>query len=175
VGGRRVVIAALSVVLAGAALGGTIVLFGRSNAAAPSRFILVQADKPSEQPTQAAPENLASGIEIRSAENIETRRDFPKRVESDPAVRIADSFKRQKKQVVECVNQHAFEAERTPQLAVRITLAPSGKVQSAKALPASVAGGSMGVCIERAVRSMQFPKQVAALSFEVPLTARKGE
>jgi len=33
----------------------------------------------------------------------------------------------------------------------------------------------MGVCIERAVRSMQFPKQVAALSFEVPLTARKGE
>jgi serine/threonine-protein kinase len=174
-GGKRVVIAALSVVLAGAALGVTVVLFGRSNAAAPSRFILVQADKPREQPADAPPPSRGTGVEIQSAENIETRRDVPKRVESDPAVRIAESFKRQKRPVVECVNEHATEAERTPQLAVRITVAPSGKVQSAKALPASVAGGSMGVCIERAVRSMQFPKQVAALSFEVPLTARKGE
>ena len=172
---KRIVIAALSVALAGAALGVTVVLFGRSNAAAPSRFILVQADKPAEPAAAAPMPGHSTGVEIQSAENIETRRDVSKRIESDPAVRIADSFKRQKKPVVACVNDHAIEAERTPQLAVRITVGASGKVQIAKALPVSVAGSSMGACIERAVRAMQFPRQSAPLSFEVPLTTRKGD
>jgi serine/threonine protein kinase len=173
--GRRYLIAALSVTLAGSALGATVVMFGRSNAAPPSRFILVQADRETKEPPAATPQPLDPGVQIETAQRLETRREVPKRVESDPALRLADSFKRQKKPVVDCVNQHATEAERTPQLGVRITLEPSGRVHSAKALPASMAGGSMGVCIERAVRAMQFPKQLAKLSFEVPLTAHKGE
>jgi hypothetical protein len=32
----------------------------------------------------------------------------------------------------------------------------------------------MGSCIEKAVRSMKFPQQAQPISFEVPLTARKG-
>jgi hypothetical protein len=60
-------------------------------------------------------------------------------------------------------------------LAVRIQLAPSGKVASALVQPPSVAKTTMGVCIEHAVRAMQFPGQANALTFEVPLTARKGD
>ncbi|MDB4976961.1 MAG: serine/threonine protein kinase [Myxococcaceae bacterium] len=180
--GKRVLLALLSLVLAGVALGVTVVALNRGGTPA-SRFILVHADQPNEpaanlgaegEPTQTATAERASST-VLPATPVESRRDAAKRVEADPATRIADSFKRQKKTVVACVNEHYAEAERTPKLAVRIALEPGGSVQSAKVLPASVAGGTMGICIERAVRAMQFPRQTAALSFEVPLTTRKGE
>jgi hypothetical protein len=176
--GKRILIAGLGVVLAGVAVGVTVTLLNRG-AAPSSRFILVHADQPSDQPLAAQPgASEASPAEpptkARLAE-LEGKREAPKRVEVDPATRIADSFKRQKKAVVTCVNENYAEAERTPKLAVRIALEPGGHVQSAKVSPAGLSGSTLGICIERAVRTMQFPRQAAALSFEVPLTTRKGE
>ncbi|MDB4989352.1 MAG: serine/threonine protein kinase [Myxococcaceae bacterium] len=176
--GKRLLVAVLSVVLAGVALGVTVVLLNRNNTPA-SRFILVHADQPNEEvdrpgSSQDAVADGASSVVVPST-MVEGKREPARRVEADPATRIADSFKRQKKTVVECVNEHYAEAEHTSKLAVRIALEPGGHVQSAKVLPASVAGGTMGICIERAVRAMQFPRQTAAISFEVPLTTRKGE
>jgi serine/threonine protein kinase len=180
--GKRALVAVLGVVLAGVALGVTVVLLKGNNPPA-SRFILVRADQPGDSAdedgsgTPTAPTAQATEVSPRVLPSAkpESQREPVKRVEVDPATRIADAFKRQKKTVVSCVNEHYDEAERTPKLAVRIALEPGGTVQSAKILPASVAGGTMGICIERAVRAMQFPRQAAALSFEVPLTTRKGE
>ena len=174
--GKRVLFAALGVVLAGVAVGVTVVVLNRSNAPT-SRFILVQADQPAESRAVAQAAQPAASGEAPPAKPspAEAKRDAPRHVEADPALRIADSFKRQKKAVVSCVNQHYDEAEQTPKLAVRIALEPGGHVQSAKVLPAHIAGGTLGTCIERAVRAMQFPRQSTALSFEVPLTTRKED
>jgi serine/threonine-protein kinase len=174
---KRYLIAGLSVVLAGSAVGATMALLGRSQAAPENRYILVHADQrpeDTEPPAAQQPVSQTPSIAIETARAIETRKE-PKRNEIDPAERLADSFKRQKKPVVTCVNEHHDEAERTPRLAVRIQLAPSGKVASALVQPPSVAKTTMGVCIEHAVRAMQFPGQANALTFEVPLTARKGD
>jgi eukaryotic-like serine/threonine-protein kinase len=171
---KRYLVAGLSVVLAGVAVGATMALLGRSNAAPESRFIVVQADQPAEKAPAAAPAAPPPSIAIQTARAIETRQQ-PKRAEVDPAERLADGFKRQKKAVVACVNTYHAEAERTPRLAVRIQLNTAGRVTSAAVQPNSVANSTMGVCIERAVRSMQFPGQTSALTFEVPLTARKEE
>ncbi|HEY6878298.1 MAG TPA: protein kinase [Polyangiales bacterium] len=176
---RRYLIAGLSVVLAGVAVGATLALLGRSQAAPENRFILVHADQPNEEaaappPAAAPPVSPTPSIAIETARAIETRKE-PRRAELDPAAQLADSFKRQKKPVVACVNTHQEEAERTPKLAVRVQLSPSGKVASALVQPTTVANTTMGVCIERAVRAMQFPTQPGPLTFEVPLTARKGE
>ncbi|HEX5659241.1 MAG TPA: protein kinase [Polyangiales bacterium] len=172
---RRYLIAGLSVVLAGVAIGATMALLGRSQAAPENHYIVVHADQPSEAPAAAQqPVSATPNIAIETARAIETRKE-PKRVEIDPAERLADSFKRQKKAVVNCVNTHHDEAERTPHLAVRVQLSASGKVTSALVQPVTLAKTTMGVCIEQAVKAMQFPGQANALTFEVPLTARKGD
>jgi hypothetical protein len=172
---RRYLIAGLTVVLAGVAVGATMALLGRGQAAPENRFIVVHADQPNEPAPVAAqpPVSATPNVAIETARAIEMRRE-PKR-EIDPAERLAESFKRQKKAVVNCVNEHHAEAERTPKLAVRVQLSPSGTVASAHVQPTSVANSTMGVCIEHAVKQMQFPRQPSALAFEVPLTARKGE
>jgi serine/threonine protein kinase len=171
---KRYLVAGLSVVLAGVAVGTTMALLGRSQAAPENHYILVHADQPAEPVAATAPVSPTPSIAIETARAIETRKE-PRRVEIDPAEQLADSFKRQKKAVVSCVNTHHAEAERTPKLAVRIQLSASGKVTSALVQPATVAKSTMGVCIERAVKAMQFPGQASSLAFEVPLTARKGE
>jgi hypothetical protein len=151
-----------------------VVALNRGNAPS-SRFILVQADQPAEAPQKPLASQVAGSDTSPQKVELDSKREAPKRVEVDPATRIADSFKRQKKAVVSCLNEHYDEAEHTPKLAVRIALEAGGHVQTAKVSPASVAGGTLGTCIERAVRAMQFPRQTAALSFEVPLTTRKGD
>jgi serine/threonine protein kinase len=182
--GRRYVLLGLSLALLGtAALGATLAVYGRSSAAPTPRFIVVQADRPEPEPTpiampdglEPAPPQTITSESAGRPERIETRRAEARRVESDPATRLAESFKRQKQSVVACVNEHPDDAKRTPKLAVRITLEQTGRVQAARVQPAAVAGGTLGTCIESAVRKMQFPRQTAGLSFEVPLTAREGE
>ena len=164
---RRSLITAAGLVVMGSALGISVALLGRSSAATGPRFIVVQADHPSGATSGAAPAERAREPLAESVGPGASRRG-----ESDPAARLAGSFKRQKQSVVSCVNAHVDEAKRTPNLSVRVALEASGRVREAHVLPESVADGALGACIAEAVRAMKFPRQSAALGFEVPLTAR---
>ncbi|MET0344295.1 MAG: protein kinase [Polyangiales bacterium] len=161
--GRRALFTAAALVVVGSVLGISAALLGRSSAA--PRYIVVQAD----QPRVAAPgEPVAQPL----AERVAQKSAGKARSESDPASRLAGSFKRQKQGVVSCVNAHADEAKRTPKLSVRIALEASGKVREAHVLPEGVAEGALGACIAASVRAMKFPRQAEPIGFEVPLTAR---
>ena len=181
---RRSLTPLLSIVLASTALAATVILFSRSSASPSPRFIVVQADPVSrsaqreaeeERPAEA-PREPSAPVRVELSPAVLNQPREGRRGEArslDAAARLAESFRRQKGGVVACVNAHVDEVERTPKLAVRIALDASGRVQSAQVLPASVAQGTMGVCIERAVQTMQFARQASGVSFEVPLTARK--
>jgi hypothetical protein len=175
--GRRTLALALGLGVAAIAGAVSAVMFARSSAAPAPRFIVVQADSSRSGESSGASESattVASALPS-ATQPLERSGSEVKRAVSDPATRLADSFRRQKRTVESCVNQHASEAERTPKLSVHIALDASGRVQSARVLPADLANGTMGRCIEQAVRTMQFPRQSKALAFEVPLTARKGD
>jgi len=178
--GRRKLAVSLAAGLAAVAVVVGIVLLTRSNAAPAPRFIVVQADR-GRAPLEGGEPTMVSGVSTESAvappaqaaAAPEPRRASQKRAASDPAERLAESFRRQKGSVEACVNEHASEAQRTPRLSVYIALDTSGNVRSARIMPANLAGGTMGACITRAVSAMQFPRQSAPITFEVPLTARK--
>jgi hypothetical protein len=89
-------------------------------------------------------------------------------------VQLADSYKRQKADVVICVNEHAALVEGIGTLNVSFRIAADGKVLGAQVSPDEIAATPLGKCIERAAMGMKFARQKAALSFQVPLTAKKG-
>jgi serine/threonine-protein kinase len=90
------------------------------------------------------------------------------------AAGLADAFARQKGGVVKCFEGRTAEAQATS-LAVRVSLDSSGAVQDAQVFPESIAGSDLGTCIASAVRSMSFAAQPEAISFRVPLTARRTQ
>jgi hypothetical protein len=92
----------------------------------------------------------------------------------DEAVALAESFRRQKADVVMCVNEHADVVERIVELGVRFTIAADGKVMKAQVSPSQIAQTPLGTCIERAALAMRFARQKGPMTFDVPLTARKG-
>lgn len=176
---------------AAVAIGFFSIWFGRSNADPSPRFIVVRSEP-------AVPETTATGIATPTttplSQSPTKAPDLAPRDTADPrsglattkaqgtqaaatrstAEILAESFRRQRASVVACLNAHAEEAESVPKLAVKFALSREGNVERAGVSPAELSKTGMGTCIEAAVRAMQFPPQAQPISFEVPLTARKG-
>jgi hypothetical protein len=87
---------------------------------------------------------------------------------------LSAAFSRQKAPVVECLNRHGEQVEDRVQMAVRLTLDASGRVETVEVLPPELAASAAGACIAGAVRSMHFGAQPAPISIRVPLTARRS-
>lgn len=176
---QRLLLAGLG---AGAMLLGAVVVavwLGRTSADSAPRFIVVRAEPappaaapepevaPQDPPAGSAPAPIA---EISPAVLAQRKPSAPRSKEDT----LAESFRRQKAGVVACLNAHASSAERVPKLSVKLGVSKEGNVERASVSPADLSMTPMGSCIEKAVRGMRFPPQAQALSFEVPLTAKKG-
>jgi serine/threonine protein kinase len=171
------VLAAVAAFAAGA-IGGLAIWLGRSSAAPAPRMVVVRADgQESEQREEAHDTPQLAPAEIAPAKTSKLPSATPTARASGPrdtATELAESFRRQKGDVVLCVNEHVDVVERTPKLGVRFTLSADGSVMRAQVSPSELGATALGNCIERAARAMRFPRQSAAIAFEVPLTARKG-
>jgi serine/threonine protein kinase len=180
---RGYAIAAAAAFAAGA-IGGAAIWLGRSSAnSASPRVIVVRADpvesnEPITAPfvagTEALPSEAAPGPEPAPSEPQRKALKPHSSAPRDTASELAESFRRQKANVVLCVNEHADVVELTPKLGVRFTVSADGSVVQAEVAPAGVATTPLGTCIRKAAQGMRFPRQAAAISFEVPLTAKKG-
>jgi serine/threonine-protein kinase len=93
---------------------------------------------------------------------------------ADQSRALSAAFNRQKEPVVECLNRHAEQVEDRVQMAVRLTLDASGRVETVEVLPSELAASAAGACIAGAVRGMRFGAQPAPISIRVPLTARRS-
>jgi hypothetical protein len=159
---------------AAGAIGGAAIWLGRSSAAPSPRMVVVRAE-----PEVAVVEPEAPAVQEPSLEAapVKPTAKAPARgaaAPQDTATELAESFRRQKGDVVLCVNEYPEAVERAPKLGVRFTLSADGGVVRAQVSPAEIAVTPLGTCIEQAARAMQVPKQSGAITFEVPLTARKG-
>jgi serine/threonine protein kinase len=178
---RRYAFAAGAAFLAGG-IGGAAIWLGRSSAAPQSRMVVVHSEPASELGAEPppvpqvadAPDGMPSALAPRAPEPTYGRSKSGKSSGRDQATELAESFRRQKADVVICVNEHAELVERIGSLAVSFKLAADGKVLSAQVSPDEIAATPLGKCIERAALAMKFARPGAPLSFQVPLTARKG-
>ena len=187
---RGYAMAAGAAFLAGA-IGGAAIWLGRSNAASSQpRVIVVSADSADSVRPRTVRNELAGPGTAPQVTSIPEEQPVAEPLEQKPtsaratapsshaprdtASELAESFRRQKADVVLCVNEHADVVEHTPKLGVRFTLSTDGSVVQAEVSPAGVATTPLGTCIRKAAQAMRFPKQSAPISFEVPLTARKG-
>jgi hypothetical protein len=169
------VLGALVLALAGAAYP----LLRKDAAPAPPRFLLIEkqvdgeADaKASASPatsTAAAPAASANATSPAAATKATHVVDVSKTSTSGST--LTSAFQRQRGRVEACFR--ASPNEDTPPLTLHFQVDASGAVRAAELAPASVAGSALGACILGVARATHFPTSDAAVSFSIPITARK--
>jgi eukaryotic-like serine/threonine-protein kinase len=91
------------------------------------------------------------------------------------AASLSRAFQRQQGRVEQCFLTHAKDVDGQPRIAVRFSIDPSGAVQGAELSPPTLSGTPLGACILTAARGTQFGPQPAALTFTIPITARRSK
>jgi serine/threonine protein kinase len=81
---------------------------------------------------------------------------------------------RRQDQIARCFATPGVDVSGTPALSVRFEIDTSGHVQSAHVLPPALAATPLGQCIEGVARATEFGSQPKALSFRIPMTARRS-
>jgi len=183
--------AATALVLIGASIGISRLLPKAQPSASTPRYIVVKGAESSplaEPVVMTAPS--APGAAGVSSERASARSPSPARgSESEakksgatktsrrsaisPEARLAQAFAQQKAGIEACFSQNATELEANSRLSVRVKLNPDGKVAQAEILPEPMAKTALGGCIARVTKTMVFSPQPEAISFRIPLTARR--
>lgn len=160
--------------------------FARSGGEASPRFIVVTSEPAAPEPSTVGattadtttPLSQGVGNLPNAGAQVESRPTASAAAKASPGRStgdvLAEAFRKQRGSVVACLNAHAEAAESVPKLSVKLAVSSEGSVERAGVSPADVSQTPMGACIETAVRAMRFPPQAQPISFEVPLTARKG-
>ncbi|HEX9295256.1 MAG TPA: protein kinase [Polyangiaceae bacterium] len=87
---------------------------------------------------------------------------------------LTRAFARQEPQIARCFSQHASEVSGNPEISVRFEVGADGRVVSTQVQPAALAGTPLGGCIAQVARGTDFGPQPAAVSFRIPITARRA-
>jgi len=98
-----------------------------------------------------------------------------KRGSGNDAAGLSRAFQRQQGRIEQCFQTHTKDVEGQPRIAVRFSIDKSGAVQSAELSPAALSGTPLGGCILAAARGTQFGAQSDALTFTIPITARRAK
>ena len=144
------------------------------------RFIVVQADpRVAAQPrAEPSPQKAQSALGVSQPKSADNPASAPPLRHtsgaSDAAEALAQSFRAQRAGVVRCVNTYPSEVEQSPKLTLRLSLDAQGAVVDAQLSPVERSGTPFSSCVESAARALKFPKQAGPITFDVPLTARKG-
>jgi hypothetical protein len=77
-------------------------------------------------------------------------------------------------QIAKCFETRAADVSGAPGLSVRFEVDAGGRVTAAHVLPPALAATPLGQCIETVARGIDFGPQPRALSFRVPMTARRA-
>ena len=69
--------------------------------------------------------------------------------------------------------KHVKEVDGRPEVSVRFRVNASGHVDAADFFPAALNGTPLGQCLLGVARGIDFGKQTEAVSFTIPITARR--
>ncbi len=88
---------------------------------------------------------------------------------------LSRAFQRQQGRIEQCFQAHTKDVEGQPRISVRFSIDKAGAVQSADLSPAALSGTPLGGCILSAARGTAFGAQKDALTFSIPITARRSK
>jgi eukaryotic-like serine/threonine-protein kinase len=88
---------------------------------------------------------------------------------------LSRAFQRQQGRIEQCFQAHTKDVEGQPRISVRFSIDKAGAVQSADLSPAALSGTPLGSCILSAARGTEFGAQKEALTFAIPITARRSK
>jgi hypothetical protein len=72
-----------------------------------------------------------------------------------------------------CFVQHVKEVDGRPEVSVRFRVNATGHVEAADLFPAALNGTPLGQCVLGVARGIDFGKQTEAVTFTIPITARR--
>jgi serine/threonine protein kinase len=78
-------------------------------------------------------------------------------------------------QIAKCFETRAADVSGAPGLSVHFEVDARGRVTAAQVLPPALAATPLGQCIETVARGIDFGAQPRALSFRIPMTARRSQ
>ena len=130
---------------------------------------VVLKERPSDEAGETAEPHGTAESEAREVRRPTERR--PAQKSGPDPVSLTRAFRKQQGKVESCFARHAVAVEGIPMTQLEFDLAASGKVQSVRVLPASLAGTPLGKCLAEIAAATTFPSQGRALSFAIPITA----
>jgi len=142
-------------------------------APAPAPIRVVSASN--EQPPVAPPQqNLATGPVTGEPGNAQTKPKPDKTKRGPDAQGLTQALRRQQTKLEGCFKQHSVELEGQPTMQLEFDVEPSGAIRRVAISPRALASTALGECLLAIGQRTKFPEQPKAVSFAIPLTARRA-
>jgi serine/threonine-protein kinase len=142
-------------------------------AAAPAPIRVVSASN--ESPPVALPQqNPATGPVTGEPGNAQLKSKPDKGRRGPDAQGLTQAVRRQQTKLEGCFKQHSVELEGQPTMQLEFEVEPSGAIQRVGISPRALAGTALGECLLAIGQRTKFPEQPKAVSFAIPLTARRA-
>jgi serine/threonine protein kinase len=154
-----------------------------------SRFVVVERESTKEEPAPsvtAAPVPSEHAVSTPPSTASATASAAPPespsakaQVTGTPAVGKPDAallsrqVQRNRGAIEACFVQHVKEVDGRPEVSVRFRVNPSGHVEGADLFPGALNATPLGQCLLGVARGIDFGKQTEAVSFTIPITARR--
>jgi hypothetical protein len=144
----------------------------------PPTAVPIRVVSTSNQPTvvhQPVAPPPSSAVQPAANDAPATATDKPK-----PAKRGAEAhgftlaLRRQQAKLEGCFRQHSVELEGQPTMQLEFDLEASGAIKRVGISPKALAVTSLGECLLSVAQRTKFPEQANAVSFAIPLTARRA-
>ena len=120
-----------------------------------------------------APPQVGSGenlVEV-AKEGESAKRSGAKRSDAQG---LTQALRRQQTKLEGCFQQHSVELEGHPTTQLEFDVEASGRITRVGISPRSLATTALGECLLSVAQKTKFPAQPSAVSFAIPLTARRA-
>jgi serine/threonine protein kinase len=144
-------------------------------AAAPAPIRVVSSSNEQKPvPLPAQPESATVALDelnVPTNASAQAKRDKPKRADAQG---LTLALRRQQTKLEGCFKQYSVELEGQPTMQLEFEVEPSGAITRVGLSPRALAHTAVGECLIEVGLRTKFPEQPKAVSFAIPLTARRG-
>lgn len=137
-------------------------------AVAPIRVVSASNQQPAPEPQTA---ETAARPEQRASAGAQTK---GKAKRGADAQGLTLAMRRQQNKLEGCFEQHSVELEGQPTMLLEFDVEASGAIKRVGISPRALAATALGECLLAIGQRTKFPEQPKAVSFAIPLTARRA-
>jgi len=111
--------------------------------------------------------------DVKEASPVVSRKRPTKKTKGPDASALTRAFRAKHQAVQTCFASYAATVQGSPQIEVEFSIDAAGHLQRAELYPPAVRGSTLGGCILKVAKQTSFPGQGEALTFRIPVTAKR--